>query len=965
VRNLRFFQHIVNKISNDEVIPLSLLWASHEARFDKKLDSYHKHAIEPLLYQITHGYSALYPYLGLHGEIKLKTNEIDPANHVGRGMLETAGISKEAARFGVSGIYHFKKYQKFENITQYQIVQSVSAERNFNTVSTRHADMESQVSTCWALRLSKSVPDTDADTTMTDIIPATSDDDNITDGSECYHVYVSLDNAVRARMKNEKVKGGQEFKIRFRHRQEQFATAGTECWKGPCITQSADKDFKIDDKKIDFVILAERRRFGPKITAYDHIEEAVRHNPLGTKISLRASPNMRPFSHILNALKRLEDGKWANFARILLGLNENAPRFAADQFRYPANSGKVIDKDGEEQDNPHARKEEEVDAYRKWSEDLETLNKNSNWGLDKDQLHALDLCTYQNLINLVQGPPGTGKTKTEAASVHIAVKAGEKVLVVAPSNTAVDEITDRLITMRPSDFKGAILREHVPSAEARYALKDKDSRKESTGTSAMESVHDITEMSNRLKGITTIDQTKDEIRSIRQQRPTHFVDNEHSTGEYIHRLVCKNYKVLGDRIRNGLVLDKTEQEHYDAAKTITDVSTTFATMDEGPQRKKAMGNFSKALRLYRTLAYNDARILVTTCANAGNQHLVENFHPTVIYVDEAAQGTEYEVVTAVLMFKQLRQINCFGDHLQLAPTTSIAALNEFSENADHSLFERLKDNGVYIYALGTQYRMTESCLKLVNKIFYKNSIKTADIMRQPNKINAAVINFNKKILFSKLKDNGNVRDVVLCHIPDSVGSQDPHSYSTINFAEANATADLIAKMLYHENDISSDDIGVISYYKGQLWVLRDEIPRRVNEYFEEKNVPHNQRPDTSRIRLFTTESSQGKEMPIVFLNLCKTGMDVNGAMDENSSLPKPEHAAITSYMTDASRANVACSRQKFGLYIIGNIKSLKYVFEKKMNPTALKRVIDICMEEGWYWKAKKGAYAEFNTPARG
>jgi regulator of nonsense transcripts 1 len=44
-------------------------------------------------------------------------------------------------------------------------------------------------------------------------------------------------------------------------------------------------------------------------------------------------------------------------------------------------------------------------------------------------------------LTLIQGPPGTGKTLTSAEIVRLLVRDGYKVLVVAPSNTAVDQLT--------------------------------------------------------------------------------------------------------------------------------------------------------------------------------------------------------------------------------------------------------------------------------------------------------------------------------------------------------------------------------------------------------------------------------------------------------------------------------------------------------------------------------------------
>ena len=54
--------------------------------------------------------------------------------------------------------------------------------------------------------------------------------------------------------------------------------------------------------------------------------------------------------------------------------------------------------------------------------------------------HAL-----QRPLSLIQGPPGTGKTVTSATIIYQLVKLhGGPVLVCAPSNTAVDQLTEKI-----------------------------------------------------------------------------------------------------------------------------------------------------------------------------------------------------------------------------------------------------------------------------------------------------------------------------------------------------------------------------------------------------------------------------------------------------------------------------------------------------------------------------------------
>ena len=68
-----------------------------------------------------------------------------------------------------------------------------------------------------------------------------------------------------------------------------------------------------------------------------------------------------------------------------------------------------------------------------------------NQRLNDSQQNAVAAITQNQKVTIVHGPPGTGKTTTLIEAIIQLIKAGEKVLVSAPSNTAVDNITKGLL----------------------------------------------------------------------------------------------------------------------------------------------------------------------------------------------------------------------------------------------------------------------------------------------------------------------------------------------------------------------------------------------------------------------------------------------------------------------------------------------------------------------------------------
>lgn len=70
----------------------------------------------------------------------------------------------------------------------------------------------------------------------------------------------------------------------------------------------------------------------------------------------------------------------------------------------------------------------------------------SNNQLNESQQQAVNAIIQNDEIIIVHGPPGTGKTTTLAEAVSQLVATGEKVLVSAPSNTAVDHLSKSLLS---------------------------------------------------------------------------------------------------------------------------------------------------------------------------------------------------------------------------------------------------------------------------------------------------------------------------------------------------------------------------------------------------------------------------------------------------------------------------------------------------------------------------------------
>ena len=75
----------------------------------------------------------------------------------------------------------------------------------------------------------------------------------------------------------------------------------------------------------------------------------------------------------------------------------------------------------------------------------QSTNHYSGKNLNKSQSEAVDKILSANELAIVHGPPGTGKTTTLIQAIKALIKQdNQKILVVAPSNTAVDLLSEKL-----------------------------------------------------------------------------------------------------------------------------------------------------------------------------------------------------------------------------------------------------------------------------------------------------------------------------------------------------------------------------------------------------------------------------------------------------------------------------------------------------------------------------------------
>lgn len=116
-------------------------------------------------------------------------------------------------------------------------------------------------------------------------------------------------------------------------------------------------------------------------------------------------------------------------------------------------------------------------SFTETSEELAPFSKK----LNEPQLDAVRFALSANDVALIHGPPGTGKTTTVVELIRQAVSRGDKVLVCAPSNLAVDNVLERLVAAGEKALRlghPARIMEHLRVHSLDYMVESHDNLKQ-------------------------------------------------------------------------------------------------------------------------------------------------------------------------------------------------------------------------------------------------------------------------------------------------------------------------------------------------------------------------------------------------------------------------------------------------------------------------------------------------------
>ncbi|CAF1360836.1 unnamed protein product [Rotaria magnacalcarata] len=346
----------------------------------------------------------------------------------------------------------------------------------------------------------------------------------------------------------------------------------------------------------------------------------------------------------------------------------------------------------------------------------------------------------------------------------------------------------------------------------------------------------------------------------------------HKTGLKVVRLCAKSREALDSPVSflalHNQVRNLESEPELKKLQQLKDETGELSSADEKRYRALKRKCESDLLR--------NADVICCTCVGSGDPRLSHGYQFRSILIDESTQATEPECMVPVVL--GARQLILVGDHCQLGPV--VMSKKAAKAGLSQSLFERLVVLGIRPIRLQVQYRMHPALSAFPSNIFYEGSLQNGvtSAERTIKGLDFPWIQPDKPMFFH-------------CSLGQEEISSSGTSY--LNRTEASMVEKTATRLL--KAGIKPEQIGIITPYEGQraFIVQHMQYSGSLNEKLYQE------------IEVASVDAFQGREKDFIILSCVRAN----------------EHQGI-GFLNDPRRLNVALTRAKYGIIIIGNPKVL-------------------------------------------
>lgn len=283
--------------------------------------------------------------------------------------------------------------------------------------------------------------------------------------------------------------------------------------------------------------------------------------------------------------------------------------------------------------------------------------------------------------------------------------------------------------------------------------------------------------------------------------------------------------------------------------------------------------------------FSEARVIACTLVGSANRLLTGQKFGT-LFIDEAAQALE---AACWIPIRKADRVILAGDHCQLPPT--VKAPEALRAGLGHTLMQTIvKNKPDTVSLLKLQYRMNDEIMRFSSEWFYGGMLQSAPEVKY-----RSILDFDTPIEWINTEG-------LDCN-EEFIGE----NYGRINKSEAELSIEqlkgYITKIGRERFLDERIDVGMISPYKAQVQYLRRLV--RNDAFFK---------PYRQAITINTVDGFQGQERDVILISLVRAN----------------EEGQI-GFLNDLRRMNVAISRARMKLIILGDASTLtRHAFYKKL-----------------------------------
>uniref|UniRef100_A0A0N5C2Z0 AAA_12 domain-containing protein n=1 Tax=Strongyloides papillosus TaxID=174720 RepID=A0A0N5C2Z0_STREA len=343
--------------------------------------------------------------------------------------------------------------------------------------------------------------------------------------------------------------------------------------------------------------------------------------------------------------------------------------------------------------------------------------------------------------------------------------------------------------------------------------------------------------------------------------------------------VCYEEEAVMAKVMNNITVNLTPKEEalIEEYKSIKETwkDPNWRSGQDHITLKKFFNKMVKVTMKYERLFFKiyKCNLIIMTADYAKKifkSRSYSSFQPNRIIIDEGSQMCLVKYLEVFTTYPDVQYI-IFGDDKQLRPYIPFddEARRIDSVMVDSVMNRTLKDDYIKKYNLICSYRMHPKILKLVSKMFYDDKLKCGVTAEQRNLLTSKFSKLRYPYLFVNTKGSSS-----------EVGSGN----SLKNDIEAEAVITILE--MFKEKKIPPSEVTIISMYKSQTENISDRLDK---DY-----IP----------QICTVDSFQGSENEIIILCTTKATAEHKGF--------------VSDFLKDENRINVAFSRAKSGLIILGD-----------------------------------------------